>query len=300
MPSQQQIRQHITERIVTAIEQGVMPWRRPWQTSPNAGRPTNVVSKQPYHGVNPLLLQIAALQHGFTSRWWATYQQWQQLGCQVRKRPVIVDPGQWGTNIVFCKPCKKTIEDSDTGEARDASFFLLRYYTVFCADQVDGAERFQVTEVPGDGETQPDFAPAEELIAATGADIRHGGERAFYNISGDYIQLPHRERFGSLGAYYETATHELAHWCEPRLQYDRQQLGYAMCELIAEMSACFVSSELGIPQGEQLENHASYLKSWLDQMRGDANFIFKASKLASGTTDFLLAFVREPEPVAVG
>jgi len=88
-----------------------------------------------------------------------------------------------------------------------------------------------------------------------------------------------------------------AHWSEPRLQYDRQVLGYAMCELVAEMSACFVASEIGIPQGESLENHASYLKSWLDQMRGDANFVFKAAKMASGTCDYLLSFVRELAPV---
>ncbi len=109
MPSQQQIRQQITERIITAIEQGVLPWRRPWRMSPNAGRPMNVVSKKNYNGVNPLLLSIAAMQHGFGSKWWATYQQWQQLGCQVLKRPSNVDPGQWGTNIVFCKPVTKTV-----------------------------------------------------------------------------------------------------------------------------------------------------------------------------------------------
>jgi antirestriction protein ArdC len=296
MPTQQQIRQNITERIVTAIEQGVLPWRRPWRTSANAGHAVNVISKKAYHGVNPLLLQIAAMQHGFASKWWATYQQWQQLGCQVRKRPVAVDPGQWGTNIVFCKPVKKTVEEE--GEERDASFFLLRYYTVFNADQVDGAERYQVVDEPGEAFAEPDFTPAEELIAATQADIRHGGERAFYNIADDYIQLPHRERFGSLGAYYETALHECAHWSEPRQQLDRQILGYAMCELVAEIAACFVGSEIGIPQGEALENHASYVKSWLEQMRGDAGFIFKASKMASATCDFLLAFVREP--VAVG
>jgi antirestriction protein ArdC len=298
MPSQQEIRSEITKRIVTAIEQGVMPWRRPWRVSPNAGRPANVISKQPYHGINPLLLEIASLQRGFQSRWWATFQQWQQLGCHVEKRPDNVPPGQWGTNIIFCKPITKTVTDRDTGDEDEQKFFMLRTYTVFNADQVVGAERFQVTDEPSDTIVEPDFAPAEELIAATGADIRHRGERAFYSASGDFIQLPHKERFSNLGSYYETAIHELSHWSEPRQNLDRQLLGYATCELVAEMSSCFVASEIGIPHGEALENHASYLKSWLDQMRGDANFIFKAAKLASATTDFLLAFVREPVLVA--
>ena len=168
---------------------------------------------------------------------------------------------------------------------------MLRTYWVFNADQVSGAEKFQVTEEPATGEVQPDFAPAEELIVATDADIRHGGENAFYNLTGDYIQLPNRERFGSLGAYYETGIHELSHWSEPRQQFDRQQLGYAMCELVAEMSACFAASEIGIPHGEGLENHASYLKSWLDQMKGDANYIFRASKMASADDRFSSARV---------
>jgi antirestriction protein ArdC len=299
MPSQQQIRESITSRIIAAIEQGVLPWRRPWRTSINAGRPMNVVSNKPYSGVNPLLLAIAAMGRGFQSKWWGTFRQWQQIGCHVMKRPPNVSPGQWGTNIVFCKPITKTTVDPASGEQDEEKFFVLRTYTVFNADQVSGAERFQVAEEPGTSETQPDYAPAEELIVATGADIRHGGERAFYDTVGDYIQLPHRHRFGTTGVYYETAIHELAHWSEPRLQLDRQQLGYAMCELVAEMSACFVASEIGIPHGEGLENHASYLRSWLEQMKGDTNFIFRASKMASATTDFLMSFVREPEPVLV-
>ena len=116
-------------------------------------------------------------------------------------------------------------EDRDRpghGRRREQAFFVLRTYTVFNADQVEGAEQFQVTEEPSDGEAQPDFAPAEELIAATGADIRHGGERAFYSPVGDFIQLPNRERFGSLGAYYETALHELCALERARQQLDRQ------------------------------------------------------------------------------
>lgn len=301
MPSQKEIREQITSRIVTAIESGVMPWRRPWRTSPNAGRPANIVSKAAYRGVNPILLSISAMQHGFASKWWATYRQWHQLGCQVMKRPDNVEPGQWGTAIVFFRPVTKTVVDNETGEEQEEHFGVLRTYTVFCADQVEGAKRFQVTEEqPGIGILEPDYGPAEELIAATQADIRHGGERAFYSPVGDFIQLPHRERFGSLGPYYETALHELAHWSEPRQNLDRQQLGYAMLELVAEIGSCFVASEIGIPHGEGMENHASYVKSWLDAMKGDASYVFKASRMASATTDFLLSFVREPEPVAVG
>ncbi len=66
-----------------------------------------------------------------------------------------------------------------------------------------------------------------------------------------------------------------------------------MGELIAEMAACFLATELGIPNTEPLENHASYLKSWLSAMREDDNYIFKASRQASKVCDFLLSFVKQ-------
>jgi antirestriction protein ArdC len=216
------------------------------------------------------------------------------------KRRDDIEPGEWGAKIVFYKPVTKTVVDEHTGEEQQEHFGVLKTYTVFNADQVIGAEPFRVREEPGDGIEEPDYRPAEELISATGADIRHGGERAFYSPAGDFIQLPHRERFDSLGAYYESAIHELAHWSEGRQDLDRQQLGYAMCELIAEIASSFVSAEIGIPNGEMLENHAAYVKSWLDGMRGDSSYIFKAARMASATCDYLLSFVREPEVVEVG
>ena len=88
----------------------------------------------------------------------------------------------------------------------------------------------------------------------------------------------------------------LGHWSEVRLGWDHQKHGYAMGELVAEMAACYLSQELRIPDGERLDNHARYLKSWLKEMRGDPSYIFRASTQASKVTDYLLSFVRKEEP----
>ena len=161
-------------------------------------------------------------------------------------------------------------------------------------DQVSGAaaERFQAVEKPDtDRHAEPDYEPAEKLIAATGADIRHGGNRAFYSLAGDFICLPPKYIFIG-GAYYPTALHELAHWCECG-SVGRKKDGYAMGELIAEMSSCFLAAELGIPNTEALENHASLLKNWLLQaMKDDPNYIFKASRQAQSLR-LLLSFVKQ-------
>lgn len=317
MPSPTEIRQEITRKIVDALEAGAIPWRRPWSVSKNAvGCPANIVSHKGYRGINILLLSLHSMKRNFRSRWWATFDQIKNAGGMVKRRPADVEPGEWGCRVVFFKPLLKTVTNKVTGEEREEQIPLLRTYTVFNVDQCDGEalDRFRVIEEPGHADAQPDFKPAEQLIDATCADIRHGGEQAFYRFptpdgawphhtDGDYICVPQRKRFTSLGMYYETLLHELGHWTEIRLGWDRKGEGYAMGELIAELSATMLAAELGIPQGEDLENHAAYLKDWLDAMKADPSFVFKAATQASKVADFLLSFVPKADavdaPVAV-
>ena len=97
--------------------------------------------------------------------------------------------------------------------------------------------------------------------------------------------------------YYESLCHELIHWSETRLEWDRAAEGYAAGELVAEIGGCFMASELGLPTGESLANHAAYLQSWLQAMASDPKYIFKASAQASKAVDYLLSFSRKPEAV---
>ena len=300
MKSQSQVREFITSQIVDHLQAGkVAPWRRPWSLDRNAGSPANVVSKKSYKGINPLLLEVAAMRHGLQSKWWATFNQWKDLGGSVKRRPENVQPGQWGTTIVFWRPVTKTEKDRN-GDEREETYFLLKTYTVFNVDQVEG-DHLDHLRV-GHGQLEPSeveerFEKADRAIDATGADIRHGGNRAFYNPQQDFIALPHKQQF-SLPEYYETAFHELTHWTEhqSRLNWDRSKAenSYALGELIAELGGCFLASELGLPTAERLENHVSYLKTWLKNMQDDPKFIFKAAAQAAKAADFILAFSREP------
>jgi antirestriction protein ArdC len=315
MPSQSQIRDEVTARIIAALESNLLPWRRPWRAmaSGQPGRHSNVASKHPYQGINPMLLELHALRLGLLSRWWGTFNQWHDLGCTIRKRPPRLEPGSWGCRVVFWKPLTKKAASDDQTDDDEETYFCLRTFTVFSADQVEGdrSGEFQVHEDEGQPDAQPDFQPAEELILASQADIRFGGDRAYYrrptpagsfpnHHEGDFICIPPKTTFSPPGSFYETVVHELAHWAEVRTGWDDTKQGYALGELAAEIASCYVSAELGIPQGEGLGNHAAYLKNWLEALKNDRNYIFKAAKQASKVTDFLLSFVKKPAPEPVG
>jgi antirestriction protein ArdC len=306
MSSQKTIREEITERIVAALEKDLLPWRRMWAPN-NAGRHTNVISKKPYSGVNPMLLEMHALEFGFQSKWWATYNQWHQLGCFIKRRPDHVEPGQWGCGIVVYLPItKEVVVDPVTGEEEEEKYWVLKRFTLFNAEQAEGeaAEKYQAVALP-ETTHQPNFGPADELISATGAEIRYGGNQACYcrptpdgswphHSVGDFIVVPHKSCFAN-GSYYATILHELGHWSEVRLGWDHNKETYAMGELVAEISSCYLAAELGIPNAEPLENHAAYVKNWLQAMKNDPSYIFKASKQASKVCDFLLGFVKQTE-----
>ncbi len=295
MSKQSEIRERVTQKIIDALEQDLLPWRRMWSGG-NGGQHFNALTGKAYRGVNILLLSITAMEHGFQSTVWATFNQWKQMGCRVNRRPDDVLPGQWGATIAVYIPITKQVDEpKEEDEDEEETFWILKKFTVFNAGQVNGAaaEQFQAVERPDtDQHCEPDYEPAEQLIQATGADIRHGGGRAFYSPAGDFICLPPKTSFIG-GSYYPTALHELAHWSECRVGWDRKENNYAMGELIAELASCFLATELGVPNTEPLENHAAYVKSWSAAMKDDSNFIFKASRQASKVCDFLLSFVKQ-------
>ena len=104
MPIQAEIQESITDRIIEGLTNGIVPWRMPWKNDPNCGPATNVVSKTTYNGINSILLDLFAQVHGFKSKFWATLEQLQNLGGEVKKRPDQVNSGHWGRS---CSPVRR-------------------------------------------------------------------------------------------------------------------------------------------------------------------------------------------------
>jgi len=136
-------------------------------------------------------------------------------------------------------------------------------------------------------------AAAANLASATRADIRHGGNRAFYAIDADRVQLPPFESFADVESYYATLLHELMHWTRHPTRLAREfgrkrwgDEGYAAEELVAELGAAFLCADLAITL-EPRPDHANYIASWLTVMKNDKRVIFTAAAHAQRAADYL-------------
>jgi antirestriction protein ArdC len=142
---------------------------------------------------------------------------------------------------------------------------------------------------------------ADRFFAATDADIRHGGTRAFYAEGSDYVQMPPFETFRDAESYAATLAHELTHWTkhDKRLARDMGRItwgdeGYAREELVAELGAAFVLADLGIAP-EIRQDHATYIQSWLTILKNDKRFVFSAASHAQRAVDYLHGLQPRPE-----
>ena len=280
--------QKITDQIVSELEQGVRPWLKPWNAEHAAGRITRPLRGNgiPYQGINVLMLWSAAMEKGFAAPIWMTFKQAVEFKAHVRK-------GEQGSLVVYADKIIRTETDADTGEDCERAIPFMKGYTVFNVEQIDGLpERFYAKAEPR-GATVQRIAHAERFIAATGAAVRHGGNRAYYNVSADHVQMPPIEAFRDAESYYATLAHETTHWTRHPSRLDRDfgrkrhgDEGYAMEELVAELGSAFLSADLDLTP-EVRDDHAAYIASWIKVLKDDKRAIFSAASHAQRAADFL-------------
>lgn len=288
----------VTDRIITALESGVAPWVRPWQSEVDP-MPINADSRRTYRGVNFITLQLTAQACGYWRNCWLTYRQAEKHGGRVRK-------GEHGVPVVFWKLNRVNAKAETEPWPQETRLFenvipLLRYYTVFNTAQIEGLPAALADPAPSIPQWQGHDV-ADEVIQLSGARIRHAGGQAFYAPADDYVQLPTMTSFREASDYYATALHELAHWTGHSSRLNRQ-LGkrfgdeaYAMEELIAELGSAFLCAHCRI---EGQLQHASYIEHWLKVLRGDKRAIFVASTKAQNAADFLTAKLAPAESETV-
>jgi antirestriction protein ArdC len=213
-----------------------------------------------------------------------TYRQAHELGGQVRK-------GERGSLVVFADRFTRT-ETSDKGEDIERHIPFLRSYTVFNCEQTDGLPAHYYARAESVIDPVQRIAHAETFFANLKADIRHGGNRAYYAMSTDHVQMPPFEAFGDAVAYFATVGHEAIHWSGAKSRLDRNLTGrfgshsYAAEELVAELGSAFLCADLSLTP-EPREDHAAYIADWLTVLKNDKRAIFTAAAHAERAAVFL-------------
>jgi antirestriction protein ArdC len=279
------IYERITNEIVAAIEAGAGTYRMPWHvTDADRFRPVNVTSERAYRGVNVLSLWVTAEARGFTSGLWGTYNQWQQLGAQVRK-------GEKAAPVVFWKFPDRSSAQADEGDAEEATArrgVLAKGYSVFNADQVEGYSPPARVGMPESERIER----ADAFFVGIGADIRHGGAVACYEPETDVIRMPMSSAFREAAGYYSVLGHESTHWTRAPHRLNRilntrfASEAYAMEELVAELGAAFLCATLGISNSPR-PDHAAYLSSWFTVLKRDKRAVFAAASQAQKAVDWM-------------
>lgn len=282
----------ITDRIISQLKQGCVPWQRPWT---KADTPKNLVSRKEYRGINVFLLAAT----GYESPWWLSFNQARGLGGHVRQ-------GEHGVPVIFWKWIEVQQGENDLGEAEGMGEAapgarmrpFLRYYTVFNLAQVVLPE--SVLEGIPEG-PHSDFQPIEackRIIQGMPQPpaIQHREARAYYSPPADLVNLPRPETFVSPEEYHSTLFHELTHATGHSKRLNRPTLtdlcpfgstNYSKEELVAEMGATFLCAEAGI-ENRTIDNSASYINGWLKRLQGDARLVILAAAQAQKAVDFIL------------
>jgi len=277
----------VTSAIVADLEKGVRPWTKPWSAEHLAGKITRPLRStgEPYSGINVILLWAEAVACGYAAPIWITFRQALSLGGHVRK-------GEHGATVVYANRISRT-ETGDDGRDVERQIPFLKAYTVFNVEQVEGLpQHFYATAEPKLDAAQR-IEHADAFFAASGADIRHGGDQAYYAVHPDYVQMPPFECFADPEGYYATLAHECTHWTRHPTRLDRDfgrkrwgDDGYAREELVAELGAAFLCADLGLELTPR-PDHASYIARWLEVLKNDRRFIFTAAAHTQKACDLL-------------
>jgi antirestriction protein ArdC len=291
MTSKLSLYECVTQSIISAIEANpgkpALPWHR--DASAPLFMPANALTGNLYQGINTVVLWVSAEQQGYSNPVWGTYRQWAELGCQVRK-------GEKSAPVIFYKSYDVTPESENPDD--DGKRRVARASAVFNCAQVDG-----FTEPAA----VPDLGPVvrnqtfDAFVAATGAVVTHGGDRAFYRPSVDSITMPDETRFCGTEtmtrdeSYISVLAHELGHWSGATSRLNREfgkrfgDAAYVAEEITAELCAAFISAELGIACTPRTD-HAQYIAQYLQLLKSDSHAIFTAAAKASQAVAYLKAF----------
>ena len=270
----------VTDRIIKQLEEGTIPWRKPWVGCTEGA--FNRISRKPYSIMNQILL-------GTTGEW-ATLRQWSEIGGKVRK-------GSKASIVVFWKLQEKK-ERNEHGEETVKKLPVLRYYNVFHLSQVENVLPLQLDETFPTEPIEEAEKVFREYIEREHITLREGHSgRAFYCPSDDSITIPGIDQFEKAEDYYGVVYHECSHSTLKKCRCDREaenrasffgDAEYSKEELVAEISSAAILHSLGIETEDSFQNSAAYIESWLKALKNDKRLIVSASGKAEKAVKYIL------------
>ncbi|WP_180236346.1 ArdC family protein [Bacillus wiedmannii] len=273
------VQQKIIDAIEFAIEEGgTVPWRKPWKN----GVPRNYITKDPYRGINLLLLDGGS---------YLTYKQLQDI--RKKDKNIKLRKGAKQHPVYFWKVVDKS---SDESEEENGTYFLFRYYKVYSVSDVEGIEEDYIAN---DNEA---FETCENLIKAYKEEVPISvrvSDKAYYSPSSDMIVVPKLNQFESSIEHYSTVFHEMIHSTGHTTRLDRfdgkdstifGSESYSKEELVAEIGSNMLLAMFGLEDDRQHENSISYLHGWLTRIKEDPRLITSAAQKAQKAADFILHF----------
>lgn len=276
------IYQMVADRIINELENGVIPWQKPW-TGGRCGA-YNRISRKPYSLINQFMLKHPGE--------YATFNQWKAFGGKIRK-------GEKSEFVVFWKIVNVETANADgTKEVKQVP--MLRYYNVFHVSQVDGVEPLdepfdEVEPVAEADQIIIDYVTREQLTF-----VEEITDEAYYSPSRDLVHIPTKEQYTNIAEYYGTAFHELTHSTGHTKRLNRLTTGvkaafggeeYSKEELVAEIGSANLLNLLGIETSKSFQNSTAYIKSWLKVLRGDSKIIISAASKAEKAVNYILGTV---------
>ena len=268
--------QEVTDRIISQLEQGVIPWHRPWA---GADLAISHSTGKPYSLLNQIILSRPGE--------YLTFNQVKQAGGKVKK-------GAKAGMVVFWKWLEKEDEENP-GETKKIPF--LKYFNVFHIDDCEGVERKHTEENPNTCEpVEAAEAIISDYLTRSGVTLTHeAGGRAYYQPSMDMVVLPLIEQFFEVSEYYSTAFHELTHSTGHESRLDRLSKtahfgseDYSKEELVAEIGAATLVSRVGLETPSSFSNNAAYIQSWLKALKNDKRLIVSAAGKAEKAVRLIL------------
>lgn len=275
------IYQEITNRIIEQLEQGYIPWMKPWSGVKEGA--FNRITKKPYSLLNQMLLKHEGE--------YASFKQWSNLGGKIKK-------GEKSEMVVFWKVLHKE-ETNSQGEKVDKFIPMLRYINVFHISQVEGVEPLNKDELK---ENKPieeaekiknDYVKRENFLIQERIT-----NEAFYSPLRDFIQVPCKEQYNNVIEFYSTLFHEMIHSTGHMSRLGRfdehSKLAafgsedYSKEELIAEIGSATLMNVVGIETEKTFKNSAAYIQSWLRVLKNDNKFIVSASSKAEKAVKYIL------------